>query len=403
MLTDLEIKKARPQNTPYKLTDERGLYLIVRPNGAKWWRQNFTIPGEPRRTMSLGVYPDVDLASAREERERVRKLVVAGVNPVAERQQRARDDSMKFASVAARWLESNAHWTKRNHDVLKRRLELLIYPDLGSRDIRRIEPPDLLRVIRQIEDKGRTELPKRMNAACGSIFRFAIAEGIKTRDPSHDIKDALKKQPAAKHHAFIRPEKMGEFLVKLRSDQDEELDTLDALMLTILCAARTAETRFASVGEFERLGTPDSLWRIPAHRMKKPREHLVPLSRQADEIVRRRIEALPLGQTMVFGRRTRSGVISENTMIFAMYRLGFRGRATVHGFRSTFSTHANAAVMPDGRRMWEADWTERAIAHVPDDVRHAYNAAEYLPQRRRLLQWWADWLDGEYATALLIG
>lgn len=407
-LSELAVRKAKPLDKPYRMTDDRGLYLLVQPDGAKWWRFDFTLAGK-RRTMSLGVYPDVELGDARDRRDKARKLVVTGIDPVKERKSKATDESLTFKAVALRWLESNReHWSPHNFSVLQRRLERLIFPHLGSRDIRLVEPTDLLATIRKIEAVGAGELPRRMNAVCGTVFRFAVAEGIKARDPSHDIRDALKKKPPVKHHAFVRPDKMGEFLAKLHTDTDDEPDTIDAMLLTILTAARTGEVRFADKDEFEALGTDGSLWRIPPERMKQRREHLVPLSRQADELVRRRIAALTKGDSLLFGRRTRSGVLSENSMLFAMYRLGYRSRATVHGFRSTFSTHANEASFEREpgffERRWQPDVIERALAHFPEDqVRSAYNSAEYLPDRRRLMQWWADWLDEQLELARLIG
>jgi integrase len=406
-LSDTAVRKAKPEAKPYRMSDERGLYLLVQPDGAKWWRLDFTL-AEKRRTMSLGVYPDVELGDARTKRDDARKLIAAGVDPVKERKGKASEDATSFKSVATRWLTSNrGHCYEHNYNVLERRLDRLIFPDIGHRDIRTLEATDLLKVIRKIEAAGSGELPRRMNAICGTIFRFAVAEGLKVRDPSGDIRGALKKKPPVKHHAFIRAEKMGAFLDKLTTDIDDEPDTVDAMLLTILTVGRTSEIRFAEKGEFEALGTDSALWRIPAARMKKHREHLVPLSRQADELVRRRLASMRKGDSLLFERRTRSGVISENTMLFAMYRLGYRSRATVHGFRSTFSTHANEATkVVDGEEvpMWHPDWVERCLAHVPDDqVRAAYNAAEYLPQRRRLLQWWANYLDEQLELARIIG
>lgn len=407
-LTDIAIRKAKGRDKPFKLTDEKGLYLIVRPDGAKWWRQDFTLPGLPRRTMGLGTYPDVDLSAARGERDRIKKLVADGIDPVRERKG-TNDEDATFKSVALKWMLSQRdEWTARNYDVLMRRLERLIFPDLGRKDIRRIEPTDLLATIRKIEAEGSTELPGRMNGICGRIFRFAIAEGWAARDPSNDIRDALKKRPPVKHHAFIRPAKMGAFLNQLEDSLDEEPDTVDAMRFTILTAVRSAEARFAHVAEFEGLDRAAPQWRIPPERMKRRREHLVPLSKQAASLVRKRIAMLRPGQTLLFGRPTRSGVISENTMIFALYRLGYRSRATMHGFRSTFSTHANDTTTVDERglevRLWDPDWIERQLAHVPENkVRSAYNSAEYLPARRRLLQWWADWLDEQQQLARIIG
>lgn len=393
-LSDTAIRKAKGRDRPYRMSDERGLYLLVQPDGARWWRLDFSL-NRKRRTMSLGVYPDVELADARKERDRVRKLIAAGVDPVKQRRTGAGEAEASFKAVALLWFEANRHdWSDTTYEVKKRRFEQHIFPEVGHQDIRMIEPPEMLRVIRQIEDRGTTDLPRRMRADCGSVFRFAIASGWQTRDATADIKGALKKRKKTVHRAFIRPSEMGEFLLKLEEDDKEEQDTKDALLLTILTTVRTNEPRFATKSEFENVDGEKPLWRIPKERMKMDREHLIPLSSQAAAIVRRRLEELPDRQPLVFGRATQSGSISENTMLYCLYRLGYHSRATVHGFRRTFSTLANEATkVVDGEEvpMWHPDWVERCLAHVPEDqVRAAYNAAEYLPQRRRLLQWWAD-------------
>lgn len=406
-LTDLAVRKAKPRDKAYRLSDERGLYLLVRPDGARWWRLDFTLAGR-RRTMSLGVYPDVELADAKKERDRVRKLIAAGIDPVRERRTGAGEADASFKVIALKWFEANRdEWSPRTYDVKMRRFEQHIFPEVGRKDIRTIEPTEMLRVIRAIEERGTTDLPRRMRADCGSVFRFAIASGWEARDATADIKGALKKRKKTVHRAFIRPAGMGEFLLKLNQDELEQQDTKDALLLTVLTTVRTDELRFAAKREFEELDGDRPLWRIPPERMKMEREHLVPLSRQAAAIVRRRLDDMAPRQQLLFARPTRSGTISENTMLYCLYRLGYHSRATVHGFRRTFSTLANEATKEvEGEEvpMWHPDWVERALAHVPDDqVRAAYNAAEYLPQRRRLLQWWADWLDEQRELARLIG
>lgn len=401
-LSDLAVRKAKARGTAYRLSDERGLYLLVRPDGTRWWRLDFTL-NQKRRTMSLGVYPDVGLADARAQRDRLRKLVAAGIDPVRQRRTGAGEDAAAFKTVALRWLAAMRKakvWDERSHRIKRNRFEQYIFPEIGHKDIRTIEPTEMLRVIRKIEEHGAVEVPWRLNSDCGKIFRFAIAEGWETRDPTADIKDAMLKQPPVKHHAFIRPSNMGEFLVKLYDEESEDQEAKDALLFTILTAARTVETRFATRAEFEQMDTDRPQWRVPKERMKMEREHVVPLSRQAAEIVRRRLLD---DRTLLFQRGTRSGVISENTMLYTLYRFGYHSRATVHGFRRTFSTLANEAIKTvDGEdaRMWEPDWIERSLAHVEGNkVRGAYNAAEYLPQRRRLLQWWADWLDEQLELA----
>jgi integrase len=378
-LSDTAIRKAKGREKPYRLSDERGLYLLVQPDGARWWRLDFSLNGK-RRTMGLGVYPDVELGDARKERDRFRKLIAAGIDPVKQRRTGAGENDASFKAIALQWFEANRdEWSDRTFAVKKRRFEQHIFPDIGHKDIRTIEPAEMLKVIRQIEDRGTTDLPRRMRADCGSVFRFAIASGWRTRDATADIKGALRKRKKTVHRAFIRPGEMGEFLLKLSEDEEKQ-DTKDALLLTMLTTARTDELRFASKTEFEDLEGEKPLWRIPKDRMKMDREHLIPLSTQAAAIVRRRLEELPERQTLLFGRGTRSGSISENTMLYCLYRLGYHSRATVHGFRRTFSTLANEATkMVDGEEvpMWHPDWVERCLAHVPNDqVRAAYNAAE---------------------------
>lgn len=396
-LSDAAIRQAKGKDKAYRLTDERGLYMLVRPDGSRWWRLDFTLKGK-RRTMSVGVYPDVRLKDAREARDRLRKLIVAGIDPVRQRRTGAGEDAASFRTIALDWFTANEEeWSQRTYDVKKRRFEHHIFPEIGHKDIRTIEPTEMLAAIRKIEDRGTSDLPRRMRADCGSIFRFAIANGWQARDPTADIKGALRKRKKTVHRAFIRPADMANFLLKLDEDKMEEQDTKDALLLTILTAVRTDELRFATKHEFEDIEGERPLWRIPAHRMKMGREHLVPLSSQAAAIVQRRLKSLPERHSLLFGRDTRSGSISENTMLYCLYRLGYHSRATVHGFRRTFSTLANEATkMVDNEEvpMWHPDWVERCLAHVPaDQVRAAYNAAEYLPQRRRLMQWWSDWIE----------
>ena len=332
-LSDTAIRKAKGRERPYRLTDERGLYLLVQPDGARWWRFDFSMNGK-RRTMSLGVYPDVDLADARKERDRFRKFIARGIDPVKARRTGAGETEASFKALALQWFEANRdHWSKTTFEIKKRRFEQHIFPDIGPKDIRTIEPIEMLGVIRKIEDRGTTDLPRRMRADCGSVFRFAIASGWETRDATADIKGALKKRKKTVHRAFIRPSEMGEFLLKLNEDDKEEQDTKDALMLTILTAARTDELRFAHKAEFEDIDGEKPLWRIPKERMKMDREHLIPLSSQAAVIVRRRLEELPERQPLLFGRGTVSGSISGNTMLYCLYRLGYHSRATVHGPR----------------------------------------------------------------------
>jgi integrase len=293
---------------------------------------------------------------------------------------------LTFGALGRRWLATKKPgWVQRYHDRVSSRFQQDIFPRIGHLPITEIEPPLLLKHIRAIEARGAIESARRLNGQCGEIFRFGIAEGICVCDPSADIRDALASKPRVEHQQSMKERDLSKFLRLLVDDNELVQDTKDAMLLTILTASRTEEIRFMDFSEFEDMDGDEPLWRIPPERMKKSRPHLVPLSRQAAEIVNRRLIAKPKG--LLFAHSTRSGTISENTMLFGLYRLGYKGKATIHGFRSTFSTIAN-------ENNWNSDWIEMALAHAPGNtIRSTYNAAKYLPQRRDLLQWWADFLD----------
>lgn len=390
MLTDVAIRKAKPAQKAYKLADAGGLYLYVSPSGGKLWRFDYRFDNR-RKTLAVGKYPDLSLLDARDKHREARSLLAKGSDPGEKRKVEKRAGET-FESLARRWLKKKqAALSPAFFMRVENRFHDDVFPRFGNLPAAEIEPPVLLRHIRAIEARGAIETARRINGYCGEVFRFGIAEGVCTRDPSADIRDALASPPPVQHQPSLKAKDLPEFLAKL-SRADLHQDTLDAIMLTVLSAGRTDEIRFADADEFENLDSDEPLWRISAKRMKMSRPHLVPLSRQAVEIVKRRIAMHPEG--LLFARRTKSGTIHENLMIFALYDLGYRGKATMHGFRSTFSTIAN-------ERGWNGDWIELALAHVEGSkVRAAYNAAQYLPQRRELLQWWADYIDEQRAIGL---
>lgn len=385
MLTDLALRRTTPRAKDYKLADSKGLYLLVRANGARLWRYDYRFEGK-RKTMALGAYPEVGLQTARDKHHNARTEVSGGVDPMQERKRSAVLPN-SFEDVGRRWLAARkARWSQKYYDEVISRLEVNAFPRFGKMPINAIEPPELLRHIRAIEDRGVVYTAKRIKNHAGEIFRFGIAEGLCVRDPSADIRGALQSSPPVQHRPSVTEQQLPEFLRAL-DNYGFEQDTYDAMLLTLLTACRTTETRFAVADEFEGLDGDEPIWRISPERMKMSRAHLIPLSRQAAEVVKRRLLIHPEG--LLFARRTVSGSISENTMLYAMYRLGFHGRATVHGLRGTFSTIAH-------ENNWESDWIEMALAHVDDNkVKSAYNAAKYLKQRRQLLQWWADYLDAK--------
>lgn len=368
-----------------------GLYLLVQPNGTKSWRLAYRWAGK-QKALALGIYPATSLAKAREGRDSARRLIAEGTDPSVQK----RRDKIAAKSSAAATFKSIAieHFNNRRHtltplyaDQILRRLEADIFPALGSRPIADIDAPELLSVLRKIEKRGVLEQAKRLRQTCGQIFRFAIVTGRAQHDPSAALKGALKPKGRPRHHTPMAREDLPAFLRALDS-YDGDPRTAIALRLTVLTMVRTTEMRAARWDEFENMGGREPLWRIPAARMKARAEHLVPLSRQAiatlDEL-----GSLPGAKSegFLFPSPSREGCMSNNTMLFGLYRLGFHGRATVHGFRGVASTLLNEAG-------FHPDWIERQLAHDErDEVRASYNAAQYLPGRRGMLQWWSDWLD----------
>ena len=385
-LTALSVKNAKAKDKPYKLADEKGLYLVVTPNGSKLWRFDYRY-GEKRRTLALGKWDDVELAQARQRRDAARKQLAEDRDPGDKQTSEAAAITHSFETVARDWHASaKVGWTPRYAKLVLGRLEADIFPDLGRDDISAIEPPRLLEVIRKIEARGALEMAKRVKNHCSEIFQYAIAEGKCRRDPAADIRRALRKARPKQHRAALPPSEFPAFLMQLKNYEGDEITKL-ALRFTLLTMVRTQETRFAKWTEFEQLDRSEPLWRLSPDRMKMSREHLVPLSHQTMDILKRLKELSP-DSPYLFPADTRHGVISENTMLYALYRMGYHKRQTTHGLRRCASTILNET------GQFEPDWIETQLAHADENkVRGAYNAAVYLKHRAKMLQWWADFVD----------
>lgn len=363
----------------------------MQPNGTKSWRLAYRWAGK-QKALALGIYPATSLAKAREGRDGARRLIAGGMDPGIQK----RRDKIAAKSSAAATFKSIAieHLNNRRHtltplyaDQILRRLEADVFPALGSRPIADIDAPELLDVLRKIEKRGVLEQAKRLRQTCGQIFRFAIVTGRAQHDPSAALKGALKPKGRPRHHTPMARDELPTFLRAL-DGYDGDPRTALALRLTVLTMVRTTEMRAARWEEFEGLNGRDPLWRIPPARMKARAEHLVPLSRPAIATLNE-LGALPGARSegFLFPSPSREGCMSNNTMLFGLYRLGFHGRATVHGFRGVASTLLNEAG-------FHQDWIERQLAHDErDEVRASYNSAQYLAGRREMLQWWADWLN----------
>ncbi len=385
-LTALSVKNAKPRHKPYKLADEKGLYLLVTPTGSKLWRFDYRFAGK-RKTLAFGKWNDVELAQARNRRYAARQSLAQGRDPASGAKEEAAIVRNSFEIVARDWhAAAKTAWTPRYAKLILGRLEADIFPHLGNDDIDAIEAPRLLEVIRKIEARGALEMAKRVKNHCGEIFQFGIAEGKCQRDPAAEIRRALKKARPKKHMATVPPSEFGTLVARMHAYDGSELTKL-ALLFTLITMVRTQETRFARIEEFENLDGQEPLWRLSPERVKMRREHLVPLPHQAVTIVNRLREKSPDSQYL-FPANTKTGVISENTMLYGLYRMGYHSRQTTHGLRRCASTILNES----GK--FEPDWIETQLAHADDDkVRGAYNAAIYLPQRRRMLQWWADFVE----------
>lgn len=380
-LTELRIRGLKTPEKVTRISDGEGLYLLTKPNGSKLWRYDCRFSGK-RLTLAFGAWPKVSVTSARQLRDEARARLDQGLDPRGDTQEKHRPQKT-FGALAEQWFAMwESEWSDTHRVKVRRILDNDLLPSLGHLGIADIEPPALLTVIRTIEARGVRETAHAARGYAGRIFRLGVAEGVCARDPSADIRDALKPRPKTRNQKRLSEADLPAFFTALADGRLDE-KTHDALLLTILTASRTGEIRFAVKDEFFDLDGDEPTWRIPVDRMKMDREHIVPLSRQAAAVVKRRIKAAR--SDFLFEADTRSQVISENTMLYALYRLGYHSRATVHGFRGTFSTIAN-------EHGWNRDWIEMALAHVQGGVRSAYNAAQYIRQRREMLQWWADYL-----------
>jgi integrase len=401
-LTELQVRKAEARAKAYKMSDSGGLFLLVQPNGSKLWRMKFRYAGK-EKLLSFGAYPGVGIAAARSKRTLARALLAEGKDPAVNKSEMDPEADATFLQVARQWHENRKSALNPAHAArVWSRLERDVFPLLGDRKITEISPPDVLAMIRKIESRGALDISRRAKQGVGQVFQFAIASGLASSDPTAHLRGALKPRPRVNHMRRLPLDELPQFLAKLRNyDGDgarRSAITRDAVMFALLTWVRTRELRFAVPGEFEGLDGDSPLWRLPRDRMKMGREHLVPLSAQAAIIARRMIADGT--SEFVFPGTKANGPLSENTMIYALYRMGYHSRQTVHGFRGLASTWANEQLVELGEpkawiRKYHEDWVEMQLAHSErNEVRGAYNAAEYLAPRRAMMQDWADFLDG---------
>ncbi len=386
MLTDTAVKAAKPRERPYKLADAAGLYLYVTPTGGRLWRLKYRVEGR-EKTLALGKYPDVGLKEARARRDEARRLKAAGVDPgaarKAEKKSAAAATDGAFEKVAREWHSPASSRRDPDHAArVWRSLEHDVLPALGHRPIAEITAPEILAVLRPVEARGALELAGRLRQRVGAVFRYGIAVGRCAYNPAGDLRGALA-APKVTHRAALAAADMPAFMQKLAA-YDGHPVTKAALRLAVLTAARTLELRG---GEWCEIDVDSATWRVPAARMKTKVEHLIPLSPQAVAVIEGLRPLTGSGRYLFPHENNPGRLMSENTMLFALYRMGYHSKATVHGFRALFSTVANEA----GK---DPDVIERHLAHVErNKVRAAYHRAQYLPERRELMRWWGERVD----------
>lgn len=401
-LTETQAKNAKPRERAYKLADSEGLFLLVQPNGTRLWRMKYRFAGK-EKLLSFGAYPALGIAAARDKRKAAKALLAEGKDPMKAKGEVISENGDTFYMVAKRWHENRQSALNPAHsERVWSRMERDVFPEIGQKLIHEITAPDVLEMIRKIEGRGALDISRRAKQGVGQVFQFAIACGLASSDPTAHLRGALKPRPRVKHMSRLPLVELPAFLEKLRAYQEEgdrrSAITRDAVLFALLTWVRTKELRLAVKSEFEDLDGTDPVWRIPAARMKMGREHLVPLSAQAAQIARSMVSRAT-GNYLFPGTHP-DKPLSENTMIYALYRLGYHSRQTVHGFRGLASTWANEQLVEFGKpamwiRKYHEDWVEMQLAHSEkNDVRGAYNAAEYLAPRRRMMQDWADFLDG---------
>lgn len=394
-LTDTAIRNAKPGEKPIKLADEKGLFLLVSPSGGKWWRLKFRFDGR-EKLLSLGTYPEVSLRDARQRRDDARKLLANGVDPSENRKaiKAAKSElaGNTFEVIAREWFAKKLPgWAKSNSDKILSRLENDAFPWLGSRPITEISPPELLKVLKRIEDRGAVESAHRVKNYCGQIFRYAIASGRAEIDPSFNLKGALATPQTKNRAAITEPKLVGELLRAIDDYQGT---------FVVKCALRLAPLVFVRPGELRQIEWSEidldkADWNIPAERMKGwtrkgiTSAHLVPLSGQAVAILSELYPLTGRGRYVFPGARSSDRPMSDNAVLSALRRMGFtKDVMSGHGFR------AMARTIMDEVLNVRLDFIEHQLAHAVKDANgRAYNRTAHLSERRKMMQQWADYLD----------
>jgi integrase len=382
MLTDKALKALRPRGKPYKRADEKGLYVLVRPDGALWWRFKYRWQRR-EKLLSLGIYPDTSLKLARDKRDDARSQLAGGVDPSVARRAEKRVEADSFEAVAREWL-GKLSLKATTVEQLRHRLETYSFSQIGRYPIATITAADLLAMLRRIEARGTHETAHRVRSLVGRVFRYAVASGRAERDPSADLRGALASVDGRHFAALTDRKRVGDLLRAIDGYQGQPA-VMAALKLAPLVFVRPGELRGAAWAEFD---LKAGEWLIPAARMKMGRDHIVPLSTQALATLEDLKQHTATGVLLFPSLRAKDRPISENTLNACLRSLGYsKDEQTAHGFRSIASTLLHELG-------YASDVIELQLAHAEKNkTKAAYNRAERLTERRKMMQAWADYLD----------
>jgi integrase len=395
-LNEMKIRNAKSRGKFYKLTDSGGLYLHVTEKGGKLWRFKYRFAGK-HKLLALGSYPEISLLEARQRRDEARRQLVKGIDPSAARKaqkQATIQEIETFEAIAKEWhARFFSTWSARYAETLMSRLELYIFPWIGKRPIAEIKAPELLAVLRRMESRGILDTTQRVRIICGQVFRYAVVTGRAERDPTTDLKGALP-QPKRTHRAAITDPKKAAKLLRAIDGYQGSFVVQCALKLAPLVFLRPGELRR---GEWEEISFENAEWNIPGSKMKMEEPHLVPLSKQAIEILKELYKLTGAGRYL-FPGRTSERPMSDNAILAALRNMSYaKEEMSGHGFR------AMARTILDEVLQVRPDFIEHQLAHaVRDPNGRAYNRTAHINERRKMMQTWADYLDGLKAGAKVL-
>ena len=386
-LTDLAARRAQPKPRDYKLSADKGLYLLVKANGAKYWRMKYRFGGK-EKSLAFGVYPEVSLTEATDRRDDARKQIRAGTDPGLEKKKaklrRHINSDNTFESIAREWLALKSKgWAGRHTERVTRSLELDVFPFIGNIPIRDIDSPLLRSVLAPVERRGALDIAARVRQRCSSVFKYGMVLGACDNDPADPLKIVMA-PPVKKHFPALKISEMPDFLSRVRA-YNCNVQTRLAIRLLMLTFVRTIELIEAT---WEEIDIENAMWNIPGRRMKEKRDHFVPLSTQSLDCIAQLREVTGRYKLLFPKRGTSTEPMSNSTILRVIERVGYKGRMTGHGFRSV----ASSALNESGQ--FDFDAIERQLSHEDrNHVRAAYNRAKYMDERRRMMQWWGDRIE----------